>query len=290
MSTAKIIRIKTVAEFVDIISAIPLKEGHSRFFRGHADYKQYKLLPSIYRHPNLIANEHNMIQEAIIRCPSDFPESSPFFEHLVKLQHYGLPTRLVDLTSNALAALYFACREKEKTEGEVIIFDIPKEEVKYYGSDTVSILANIAKRPTTFDLRHLPTDKVKFNEHIEILQLLHDIRADKPTFLPIIEPAHLGRVMCVRAKLDNARINRQDGAFLIFGIKDNKKQCSVVPKTWIVCGNDDRRIIFSNKHYIKRQLDHFGVSEQTLFPELDSQTKSIVEKFKGKYKKVKKKV
>jgi hypothetical protein len=203
---------------------------------------------------------------------------------LVKLQHYGLPTRLLDVTSNALAALYFACREKERTAGEVIVFDIPSEEVKYYNSDTVALISNVARRPPSFDLDDLPPKREDFNKDREIARLLHDIREDKPAFRPLIQRDDLRRVICVRAKLDNVRIARQDGAFLLFGIRDAKNRCAFIPKDWIVCGNDSKRIVFSNKHRIKKELEQFGISEQTLFPELDYQTKSIVQRFKGKYR------
>lgn len=278
------ISIKTVAEFAQALANIPLKAGCVRFFRGHSDYKKYKIQPYVYRKQNLIKNEHNLIRESIIRCPDELPNSMPFFEILVKLQHYGLPTRLLDLTTNALVALYFACREKEKTEGEVIIFDVPKEHVKYYDSDTVSVIANVARRDEKFDLNKLPNDRDDFNkEEDQVGRLLHDIKNDKPAFRSIIEPSDLRRVIAVRAKLDNARIARQEGAFFLFGIDGEKEKCAEVPNDWIICGNIRQRIIFSNKHVLKKELTYFGVSEQSLFPELDAQTRAIITHFSNKY-------
>jgi hypothetical protein len=277
-------RVTNVAEFIEELTTLRLREGSMRFFRGHADFRKYKIRPTVYRHRRFIANESNLINEAVIRCPADFPDSCTFFEKLVRLQHYGLPTRLLDVTSNALAALYFACREKERTTGEVLVFDIPQEDIKYYNSDTVAVIANLARRPYSFDLDRLPTSQKHFNEDPEMGRLLFDIQEDKPAFRPIIRKDDLRRVVCARAKLDNARIARQDGAFLLFGIRDKKSKSATVPSDWIVCGNDSKRIIFSNKHGIKQELAQFGISEQTLFPELDYQTKSIVQRFKGKYR------
>lgn len=275
--------ITNIAEFAAKLAELPLKQGCTRFFRGHSDYKKYKAEPSIFRKPHLKENEETLIQEAMIRCPIELPSSLAFIEILVRLQHYGLPTRLLDLTSNALVALYFACREKEKTEGEVLVFDIPNDQIKFHDSDTVSVISNIAKRSKEFNLSKYPVDHDAFNNNEEIGRLLHDIKRDKPAFLPIIKRPDLERVIAVRTRLDNARITRQEGAFLLFGMQGDKLKPALIPTDWLVCGKDGQRIIFSNKHRIKRELASFGVSEQTLFPELDSQAKAIVEKYRNKY-------
>jgi len=277
--------IKTVSEFATAIAEFPIMPGCSRFFRGHAIWEKYLLEPSINRkkNRNILLNEEKAIRDAIVRCPNDFPDSMPFFEILVKLQHYGLPTRLLDVTTNALVALYFACQDHERTEGEVIILDIPDEHIKFYSSDTVAVIANISRRDSSFDLSKLPADRDEFNKDGEIGRLVYDIQEYKSAFTPQIVPEDLRRILAVRTKLDNSRIVRQDGAFLIFGINPTKQACAKIPSDWIVCGNTQNRIIFSSKHILKRELLSFGISKQVLFPELDSQTKAIVDKYNKKY-------
>jgi hypothetical protein len=282
-------KVSDLAEFVQQISQLELAKHRTRFFRGHHDYKGHKLEPGIYRKLKepidplrLVKQESDFINEAVVRCPSDFQDTPTFFEKLVKLQHYGLPTRLLDVTTNALVALFFACEGVESKPGEVIVFDIPQYEVKYYNSDTVSVISNIARRPFPFNLRKFPLTPEAFNEAYkndalpnDFGKFLHDIREDKPAFRPLIKREDLGRVIAVKARLNNARIARQDGAFLLFGMGTRKELCANIPPDWIVRGNDFKRIIIRNKKQIRNQLEFCGISSQALFPELDRQTRYI---------------
>lgn len=75
------------------------------FFRGHSN-SNYTLLPSIMRNKKLKENEVNLYNELIIECPEYFGNCHTHLEKLVTMQHYGLPTRLLDITRNPLVALF----------------------------------------------------------------------------------------------------------------------------------------------------------------------------------------
>ena len=316
------------------------KQGTTRFFRGQAN-KKWDMNPSIFREQYLIENEDKIIKDVLTNCPDDFLPTDTLFEKLVKLQHYGCKTRLLDLTTNALVALYFACHEKKhhRTNGELIILDIPNDQIKYFDSDTVAILSAISVQPIDFEITKsikaaedqeklkessytlnnydnvLNFDSFKekmaqfgletmdkkehtsliisqsieegkkgfkkeFNEQKEIVKLIHDVRADKPSFRPEIECSDLERVICVRAKLNNARISRQQGCFLLYGLDKNKLQPAKVPEDWQRKING-KKIIVKNKAKIMEELKSFGISTQTLFPELEKQTIEIMERYKS---------
>ncbi|WP_166372198.1 FRG domain-containing protein [Psychromonas sp. SA13A] len=248
-------------------------EDHSIFFRGHAN-KKYLLDPSLYRDESWYSNEDKMIREILIRCPSDFSSMKTCFEKLVKMQHYDLPTRLLDLTENPLVALYFACvGESDKgNDGEIIFFKIPKKEIRYFDSDTVSVVSNVAWAKPDFEIKKpFDTEKTFHKENnIHAQKLMHDIRQEKPHFRERIKPEHIQSVVCVKPQLDNPRIIRQEGVFLLFGIDGNKHNPAKIPENWVVRVNESRIIIKSaDKPKILKQLASIGISKAKLFPEID---------------------
>jgi len=138
------IRVTTVSEFIQEILKVSKENGTEIFYRGHAD-RRWTLVPSIFRKENFIAQEHLLYRDMVAHEPQSFSECKSALDDLVQMQHYGLPTRLLDLTMNPFVALYFACEQCKEKEGMVYLFSIPENNVKHYDSDTVSVLANLSK-------------------------------------------------------------------------------------------------------------------------------------------------
>jgi hypothetical protein len=244
------------------------------FYRGHNDIS-YSFYPGIYRlgdnKKKDIKNEDTMFNDAIRYCPNDFTNSMTSFEKLVKMQHYELPTRLLDITTNPLVALYFACTNNNRKDGEVVIFKVKRDNIKYFNSDIVSVISNISKRPVDFKV-DVNLDKVQFNQQEHIQRLIHDIRQEKPYFNDSINPTDLNKVICVLPKLDNPRIVRQSGAFFLFGINKHK----TIPANFEYA---PKRIIIDHSVKLKilQELKNIGIDHATLFPEIDNIMKKIKE-------------
>ena len=215
-----------------------------------------------------------MMDEMIRNYPSEFGFSTTF-DILAKLQHYGLPTRLIDVTSNPLVALYFACTDESNDDGKIYIFTPKKENIKYSDSDTISILSNIAKMEPTFGL-----DTLKEKEGKE--KFLHNLRGEKSYFGDLRLPETICKSVFILGNNNDKRIAKQNGSFLIVGVKDKNKEMADIPDEYFTKNKDGNKamilVSYDKKHQILNELKYLGIHEGTLFPEIETMAKHIKEK------------
>lgn len=260
----------SVESFLQLLYASPGKDATETFFRGHSDAR-YELTPSLLRKWEngdwqFMPSEDRLCKELLIAHYDEFQGDQYCFDRLVRMQHYGLPTRLLDISSNPLVALFFACSgrtDQSEVNGEVIVFKVESQLVKYFDSDTVSCLSNLSN--LTYAQKNdvdLGLDKEAFNITDVARKLLHHIKSEKGFFEGRIVPEDLRSIICVKAKRTNTRIKSQSGAFLLFGHE------AALPDAG-QDGIEVSRVTIQNKSHILEQLDRININATTVYPSIE---------------------
>lgn len=113
--------VRTVADLTSVLTDIKraiglTKSTISPWFRGVSD-ESNSLKPSIYRCEVDRDCERELIRDfKIYSKQMGISDARPDIEWMFLAQHFGLPTRVLDWTENALTALYFSAQPKIVTE------------------------------------------------------------------------------------------------------------------------------------------------------------------------------
>jgi hypothetical protein len=253
--------IKSLSEYIDEISELNAKfETGQLLYRGHSN-RSFKAEPSVLRTRDFQLREHEMLRQLFAEHPDDFSRDTSRFEHLARAQHYGLPTRLLDVSRNPLVALYFACHEadgtkgankgiaKRRAAGEVVVFLPGGMRKSFFDSDAVSYLCCLAYM--TFDEKKVLKDHLlqcredaqretyeqteedfrqlffeKFNKGACVQDLVRLVSAENRGVKDSIHPEDLMNIVSVVPRKLDVRISSQSGEFLIFGLFNPEREIS----------------------------------------------------------------
>ncbi|HGM9948279.1 TPA: FRG domain-containing protein [Providencia rettgeri] len=294
--------ITSVSDIIKLASTKSHYGSNQWWFRGQPD-KEYKLQPGLFRPENgKFYNENKLISEFIRIHPKAQEKHSDIIELLTYAQHYGLPTRLLDWTENALVALFFACRDKPNKDGKVFFLPSYIEEVDFFDfynfgfgnhfirklielnaiEDFEGLLESeiddldrrykdiVVKQLYVSDMSFFDYKKQKMANHFHILHEPVDIK-----YLTSGSNYSTHAGFMYKPKKINKRLVAQQGCFTCHTGK-------IIDGIPVVNTNDIfERIAYSfdvpqeNKENIMNELKYCGIYEATLFPELDYQTKYI---------------
>ena len=275
------IEVRSLIEYIDKVSLQGGTKFYSRttnfrpIYRGQADSK-WAIEPSVYRNDSF-RHEGNYIRELIRRAPDQFDGLSRI-EQIIKMQHYGLPTRLIDFTINSLVALYFACCSNFECDG--VVYELHGFPI--YNQDFVWI-SIMTKYIFEFP-KNLPFD---------VNAMINELKNDKKTYptrgsVDFYNQDTILKVltepMGLYPRYTNKRIETQQGLFVIAGMKAEEisndgivftpSKYQSIQDLW----SESREIIIplNCKHRIIDELEKIGMSESILFPELQFQAKDVV--------------
>lgn len=259
-------------------------KGKDLYYRGHTNIN-YILEPSIYR-GKFFKNEKILCEESQIRNPDEYEHCLTHLDRLKKMQHYSIPTRLLDISRNALMGLYFAVEKSasnEGVDGEVVVFHEPNP--KYTRSDTVALICSLAFFDITFKQKiallassFIDRTIEDFNEDEAVQRLIHEVLSEKSAFSPKIIKEDLCNNYIVLPTKDNKRIIQQDGAFIacslnMFENEDINQLRAGKGKKVVLA------IKSSDKKSLRETLNLFGLNKATVYPEIDKVAEYLKEEY-----------
>jgi hypothetical protein len=227
------------------------------WFRGHGN-AAWSLVPGWYRPADSARgigaeyySEDTLLESFKLRAPT-YLERLPAtdWEWVFLMQHYGLPTRLLDWTESSLIALYFAIRDNPG-DADAAVWALNPWWLN---------------RQTCGDYALFSADDPRAGEHAP----LGPGRELKGTLPLAITPIHASQ-----------RIAAQRGVFTIHGTER-----AALDRLARRRGKDRpclRRMVIPSSHVatVRRELAIAGISESLIFPELSGLCREIKTGFFG---------
>lgn len=259
---------RSFREYVDCIENIRTTLGGSTWYRGVKD-RSYWLQPTLYRHPDitniieLLRLEHELINTFRHRSiPYRTRSLDEDWEALFFMQHYGVPTRLLDWTENPFMGLFFAVMSVncERSSTGRISF---KKETAVWVLDPVAWNRH-ALGSQSFSGGILST------EESELAPYAPGLESDLMNDLPI----------AIYGAYNSQRIVAQRGAFTVFGTRthpmEQLHQAQRFPATCL------QKIVItkSGLHEMRKTMMEYGITDSVVFPDLTGLARELKRHYK----------
>jgi len=252
--------ITSVAEYLAYVDSISRRwEGVGLWFRG-VSKARYLLIPAIYR-----TNDWNFNWPAVRGITDEFirraasPSSNATrgltrWEWYHVMQHHGLPTRLLDWSTGSLIGLYFALRNLPSLSRAAVWILDPF----WLNSETIDKYSVIYTGPI-----------IQSTTDLDITSTYLDFNIEDDPSCPVLPKLPLA----VFPPNATSRIDTQMGCFTVHGeMTDglgNVYRRSKSPRLVQL------RISDSAAENMKYELNSAGISEATMFPDLDGLARDL---------------
>ncbi len=272
--------IKSVLDYLSWINEtntdeVPSDEGDTITFEDDQKYYRgqscicWDLKPSVLR-GEVYLDENALLKKASLRLWNEISSLHSCLEKMIFFQHYGLSTRLLDVTFNPLVALYMACCDESKYTCNGVV---------YFGKKNESQNTRIADLTAKYVFEHLlQRYDLDFHDFID----KEGVKVEDFTNPIFILPP-----------INNPRIEAQDGAFVMAPLVEKNKDDKTVllnrkglEKTDFF---DNRRAVIDKdyKAQIMHELSILGINCGSIYKSIEEKLKAIMIEEKWNINKIK---
>lgn len=288
------------------------KENAPIWFRGHTN-KNYYLIPSLYRMLDQKSKFYDISMRDTLKSLTELFKAKAFnapeligdkdraeTNCLISMQHYSVPTNILDWSTSAFVAMYFAL-ENEINGKEVKVEDDENAIIFLLNPIRLNIARETLK--SSYAARGKKAD-LKF----PILALSEDERFEE--YLPNYTDKNGGKEeeypLAVYAPFVNQRIKAQRGTFVMFGLdnpgiliqdenaRDYKEQTleKMQEEYKELCADDKNQLIYKPfltyveiskvaKKEIAMCLKELGIGKANIYPELENISQELIKEVKA---------
>lgn len=246
--------INSITDFLEILKSFYRDKSIRYWFRGHAD-ESWELIPTIWRDYTEKEERymaHEFLWQAKVRTDK-YPKDRDWPGWLQIMQHYGLPTRLLDWSYSPLIALYFAMDKYHKNPKDIsnaAIWLLEPQELNI-GFDTKGFI------PSPYNWEAQKMIEPVFINPNDVIKDYQD------------------RIFAVSAVQDDKRMMAQQSTFTIHSSKKSLLNYSE-NKSCLKKINIPKESI----GLISAELEILGIEQSSVFPDLENLSKQLARNYK----------
>lgn len=233
-------------ELLDVLS----KGSVNNYYRGQAD-STWLLDSSLTREEKYAENEARMYYDILSLKPEAFANDYNIYDRLITMQHFGMPTRLLDITRNPLVSIFFACNNLERANADGLVYAFVPEATNFLNFDDER-------------LKCLTSSIVMQDKDV------HKINC---SLTPTQKEECFSQNWFVQGIAKNQRINNQSGDFIFVSSEESRKHLDDLPTKIVVIDAKSKKVLLE-------QLESLNIHSGSVYPDLSHMSSYIRERYK----------